>query len=296
MLGIFLVAVCVTALGIGLLRLLGPRLGLLDAPLDERKRHRAPKPVVGLALGAGTLAAGWLLARFPEHWVALGALALLLVGLDDDRHPRPAWWRLLAQCAVAVIVLWATGLGFQRVEVFGAQWALGVAALPLNVVWVVGLTNAFNLIDGSDGVALGVGGLIALGVAIVQDNPLAWALAGSCLVAWWFNKPPAEVFIGDGGAYFLGFLLALLSTMQGPHGTPLREVSLLGAGLVFLVPLSDLVYAVGRRALARRHLFSADTGHIHHRLQQRFAPWPMLLILYGLTIAGMLLGGWLWWR
>ena len=295
-LGVFWVAVSVTGVGIGFMRLWAPQMGLLDAPIDARKHHSNAKPVVGLAVGAGTLGAGWLLAQSNLHWVALGALVLLLLGVDDDRHPRPVYGRLLVQFVTATVVLSLTGLAFQRVGVLGFQWELHGAALPLTVVWVVALTNAFNLIDGSDGVAPGVAGLIALDFALVHGNPLAWALAGSCLVAWWFNKPPAKVFIGDGGAYFLGFVLALLSTMQGPDGAPLREVSPLGAGLVFVVPLGYLVYAVGRRALSGGRIFSADIGHIHHRLQQRFGPWRMLAILYGLTILGTITGSWLWWR
>jgi len=183
-LGVMMLATSFAAAYVALLVMMPrfTRAGILGRDMHKADQRQLPE-MGGVALVAG-----------------FGAAILLLVGVDDDRRPRPAWWRLLAQFVVAAFVLWVTGLGFHRVELFEFQWELDVAALPLTVVWVVGLTNAFNLIDGSDGVALGVGSLIALGFAVVHGNPLAWALVASCLVAWWFNKPPAKVFIGDGSA------------------------------------------------------------------------------------------------
>lgn len=288
----------VTGAGLWLLRRWGAALGLVDRPDLARKAHATAKPVVGLALATGTLSGLWASDALAHAlWITLGGVGALLVGLDDDVRPRPAIWRLLAQLALAVGVMGGTGLRFDALDVWGAPLALGWVAWPLTALWVTTLTNAFNLIDGCDGVAVGVGGLIALGLAMFAPGEAAvWggALAGGAAVVWWFNRPPARVFLGDGGAYFLGFTLAWLGLWQATGPVEGQATLTWALAALFVVPLGDVCYAVARRLWQRRSPLAPDTDHVHHMLERRWGAWGMLGALYTATAFGVVF--WAWWR
>ncbi len=266
--------------------------GFLDQPDGGRKKHQGAKPIAGVALGIGILSTSWLWSPSPLLVVLLvGALAFLLLGADDDRQPRSAKWRLLGQFLIATgIVLWGQ-LQFQSfsLEIFSVD--LGWLAIPFTVFWLVSLINAFNFIDGSDGLSLGVALIIALGFGLGSSQPLvqhiAWAVVGGGAIFWWFNKPTAKVFLGDGGAYLLGFLLGMLSLLDAESNQ--NTFSGFSMALIFLIPLGDTLFAIVRRLRAKRPIFSADHEHIHHQLKQRFGNWGMLTWLYGVTLIGVLL-------
>lgn len=287
------------------------RAGLFDRP-EEHNGHgeqllRAGIPRVGgvaIAL-AVTVTVNWMAALVPRVGLAVfsgpgrglfvtlcGALAVHLVGLVDDVHPVRARWKLTAQALVALLVYQA-GVRVTAVALpaFGVvQLAAPVGAL-LTVGWLVGATNAFNLIDGIDGLAPGVA-LFALvpivaGAAAYHRLDVAVAgliLAGASLGFLWFNAYPASIFLGDSGSLFMGFMLAgvgLLSTQASP-GVVTAAVPVVALGL----PLLDTLLAVARRTWRGRSIFVADREHIHHRVLDRMAadgysPRAAVRVLYG---------------
>ena len=213
---------------------------------------------------------------FPSHWIfftsiVLGGAILFTAGLIDDIRGLKPLSKLVAQCAAASLA-YALGL---RVEVLSvgneAQIALGWLSLPLTVLWVVGVTNAFNLIDGLDGLATGVA-LVALGTILAVAASLGnmdvvvvcVALVGALIGFLRYNFNPARVFLGDSGSLFVGFMLAILSV----HGSMKSATAVLTIVPLFALalPLLDTSLAIARRFLRGVPLSTADAGHIHHRL------------------------------
>lgn len=275
-------------------------MGVLD-PCNDRSLHTEPLPRLGgvaliTAFAFGLTAVFWV---FPEwvsqfrrpHLVLLGgALAIHLLGLLDDLKPMRARFKLAGQLVIAIAVYWA-GLRISAVLLPGGA----VIALPewlallCTVVWLVGITNAVNLIDGLDGLAAG-SSLIALGalfaVAVVFERPAAalmcCVLGGATTGFLRFNFQPATIFLGDSGSLFLGFMLAGLGILGSEKisGSAALLVPLLAFGL----PVIDTGVAIFRRHLRRHPIFLADRGHIHHRLLSlRQSPRRVALILYGVS-------------
>jgi UDP-GlcNAc:undecaprenyl-phosphate GlcNAc-1-phosphate transferase len=217
-----------------------------------------------------------------------GALAVHLLGLLDDLKPMRARYKLAGQLLIAVGVYWA-GLRIESVLIPGGSVIdlPGWLGLICTVVWLVGITNAVNLIDGLDGLAAGTS-LIALAtlfaVSVVFEQPaaalLCCVLAGATSGFLRFNFQPASIFLGDSGSLFLGFMLAGLGILgsEKVDGAPALLVPLLALGL----PVIDTAVAIFRRHLRRHPIFLADRGHIHHRLLALGqSPRRVALILYG---------------
>ncbi|HQG93320.1 MAG TPA: MraY family glycosyltransferase [Acidobacteriota bacterium] len=281
------------------------RFGLFDRPGAARKIHDRPVPRLGgVAVVAAFLAA--LAALFfydnvvtriftdmvPKIGrILLPALVVFALGLADDLRGVRARTKFGVQTAAAVL-LWA--LGF-RIGMVSLPFAGGVDLGPVlgalvTVLWVVAVTNAFNFIDGMDGLAAGIALFVSLSVMItaaVMGNKealiLAVPLAGAAAGFLPFNWHPAKVFLGDAGSYFLGFVLAALAVMSSTKSSILVAVAVPVAMLG--IPLLDTTLTVARRFLSGQPLFDADGDHIHHRLlkaglSQRMA----VLLLYGLTV------------
>jgi len=218
----------------------------------------------------------------------LPATLVLLLGIYDDVAGALPWQKLLIEFFAAGIAWWA-GIRIAVLPVLG----YAVHSLPLSflltVFWLLAVTNAFNLIDGLDGLAAGIAFFVALAlfmVALIQaDSPvclLAVAVAGALLGFLWYNSVPARIFLGDTGSLFLGFLLgALAVSAAGKSPAPLSQVV---PYLAFGVPLLDTSLAVVRRLLSGRSVLAADCGHLHHKLLQAYAsPWLAVGALYYLA-------------
>jgi UDP-GlcNAc:undecaprenyl-phosphate GlcNAc-1-phosphate transferase len=287
------------------------RLGLVDAP-GGRKVHAQSVPRLGgVAVVAATIAAMILVLRFwpadlvPVVWTTLrpfaaaGALIFAIGLLDDVRGVAPAP-KLVVQCAAAAVMM-ASGLLIQRVTLLGVSWELGWLAWPVTTVWIVGLTNAFNLIDGIDGLATGIAvlaGATCAAILIVRGHPaeamMLAALVGAALGFLVFNFSPASIFLGDSGSLLIGFLLATTAIAGWQKGA-----TALAAGvplLIFALPLADIATTVVRRGLPRsggerssltaamRRLVEPDRQHLHHRLLALgWSPRQTVLLLYGVT-------------
>ncbi len=278
------------------------RFAIVDRPGGHHGNGRAVPILGGVAIAASvglTLAiAGWfegsLLRPLAEHgagvlWVATACLLILLLGVVDDVVGVGPLAKLAVQTTVASLVLTA-GYGFAAVTnpLTGGHIELGWLGPLATVVWIVAITNAFNLIDGLDGLAAGVA-LIAtltlLGIALLEgrdDAVLVWAvLAGSLIGFLPYNFPPASIFLGDCGSLFLGFAVAVLSiqSLQKGAATVVLAVPILALGL----PIVDASYAIARRWLVSgvAAIVRADRDHIHHRLQRSgFTDRGAVLVLY----------------
>lgn len=297
-----LVSLCTTAL----MRHLAPQMGLIDLP-SERKVHRQPTPrgggvaiwlavvatfaagqcVVWAAARSDTVA-GWLPAAVRPHlsglalqsknlWILLSLATLLMgLGLADDRQGLSWKFRLFVEVVVAAVaVALVPGLHLT------AFLAWPAATWVLSVVWIVALVNAFNMLDNMDGLSAGVGvitaGLLATLLLLSPDPETGqpqWFVAGMLVVLagaligfLWHNRPPARIFMGDSGAYFLGFLLAagtLLASYTGYSSA--RRHAILAPVVVMAVPLYDMVSVIVIRLRSGRSPFAADKNHFSHRL------------------------------
>ena len=269
--------------------------GVVDEPDHARKIHRYAIPRVGgLAIGISYLAA-YLLVR-PEEgsplaqqlslvWKLLpGGVLVLALGMLDDLFNLRAWHKLLGQLAAAGLACWGGVRIMYIAHTFTDSWW----TVPLTIVWLLACMNAFNLVDGLDGLAAGVGLFATLTVfiaAIMQHSAvLAVAtlpLAGALLGFLCYNFNPATIFLGDSGALLIGYLLGCYAVIWGNKSATLLGMT---APLMALsIPLLDVVLAIVRRFLRRQPIFSADRGHIHHQLLDRgLTPRRVVLVLYGL--------------
>ena len=285
-------------------------LGLVDAP-GGRKVHTQSVPrlggvavVVAAALALAIVPAFLAEPRNPETWVAIqpfivGGVLIFLVGLVDDVRGLGAAPKLLVEVLAAAIMM-AAGLLIERVTVLGNTWMLGWLAYPVTAAWLVGVTNAFNLIDGVDGLAPGIAALAgaACGAILIvrghtAEAMLLAAFVGAMLGFLVYNFEPASIFLGDSGSLVAGFLLAATAIAGWQKGaTALASAVPL---LIFALPLADAASTLVRRLLARpdsgrslrtivRQVVEPDREHIHHRLLG--LGWSVrrtVLILYGVT-------------
>ncbi len=225
-----------------------------------------------------------------------GAIAILAVGVLDDVFTLRARYKLSAQIAIAYLVC-AAGI---RIETIGLHKLftlhLGMWSVPFTLFWIVGMTNIVNLIDGLDGLAAGISAiacgtitLFALYTGHVIMIVVMLALLGALLGFLLYNFNPAKLFMGDGGAYFLGFMLGTSSIISAT-----KSHTLLGLALPFIamgIPIFDTFFAMIRRIIERRPLFAPDRGHIHHRLvDMGLHQKQAVIILYLLTLVMVTLG------
>ena len=283
--------------------------GLVDKP-GVRKVHTTPVPRIGGVIVAfATLALvlpvflldNTIGLAFGKIWLRVVSLIaaatfLFLVGLIDDVRSLRARIKLLCQVSAALTVC-AFGVRIDSVNLAGLyELDLGLLAWPLTVFWIVGITNAVNLIDGMDGLASGISA-VACGViaffAIYTGQPvmaaLMLALLGSLIGFLFFNFNPAKVFLGDCGTMFIGFVVSAASVMCAVKSETLVGLAL--PALALGLPIFDTLFSMLRRILERRSILAPDRKHIHHRLllrgmnQRRIA-----LFLYMVTLAAAGLG------
>ena len=271
-------------------RVLAFRIGAVDVPLDGRRIHKKPIPRIGgVAIYFGFVVTSMLFCDVSRDIVTIwiGGGILVILGIIDDVVRLNAWIKLIVQIAVAVFAVW-NGTVITHVNLGGGYVPLGAFSIPLTILWIAGLTNAINFIDGLDGLACGVSAISSFSLLIVVllhgdmiSTLLCAIMLGSCLGFLPFNSNPARIFMGDTGALFLGFCFAVLS-VQGVfklHAVLAFIVPL----TIFAVPLFDMIFAIVRRLVAGKSPFSPDRGHIHHRLiDMGFTQKESVKILYAL--------------
>ncbi len=298
----FLVAAVVVLWTTPDVRNIGIKSGKLDKP-GERKVHQRPMVRLGgVSIFAGamlSLILVWWLGGFgnlppDKEWqvigVILGGIGFFSIGFADDLLNLSPFIRLLLQIIVASCV-WKAGVSidFVTIPMFGIV-QLGWLSLPITVIWLAGMVNAINWIDGLDGLAAGVSGIAAvvlLVVSLYMKQPaaalIAAALAGASLGFLRYNFNPAQIFMGDGGSYFMGFTLAAVSII-GLVKIPAVTAVLLPY-VILAVPIFDMSAVILLRLRQGKSPFSADKRHLHHRLLNAGLShrWAVLFI-YSLTL------------
>ncbi|MDR1692737.1 MAG: undecaprenyl/decaprenyl-phosphate alpha-N-acetylglucosaminyl 1-phosphate transferase [Oscillospiraceae bacterium] len=282
-----------------LVRLLANKVGAVDDPnRDDRRVHTSPVPRLGgLAIFLGFMAAIFVFGsgHFDRQMggILTGAVIIVTVGAIDDVLSLPWWVKLGGQIAAALVPVFC-GL---RVGVLTAPFitpegtiTLGVLNIPITILWIIGITNAVNLIDGLDGLAVGVSGIASISmllISIATGNPaaalLTAALAGGCLGFLPYNFNPARLFMGDSGSLFLGYILSCASILG-----LFKFYAVISFAVPFLIlglPIFDTAAAFVRRlAKGQNPLSHGDRKHVHHRLiDMGFSQKQAVAILYSVS-------------
>jgi len=291
-----------------LARAVSRRLGVVDRP-NDRKIHGTPMPTLGglaflaaflLVLAASDAGFFRASAALPESlrkaWL-WGLPPVLAIALVDDVRGVSARWKALIHLAAAVLAVRAGLVLGPEIHVLGETVRLGVLSIPLSIAWIVGVTSAFNLVDGLDGLSAGLALLSALGLSPLLflagaggAGTAALVLAGALAGFLPYNVHPARVFLGDAGASGLGFLLAGLALAGTGLPTGLGALAPL---VVLGLPVAETFLSIGRRLVLRAQgrgngVFEADRDHVHHRLLRlgvRHARAVLLLWTVGLACA-----------
>lgn len=248
------------------------KIGATDKP-NQRKVHQKVMPRLGgLAIYISFLI-GFLVLQPTSPYlvpILLGSFIIIVTGFLDDLYELSAKWKLLGQIAAASVVIYGgVQVNFVNLPFDGILY-LGWFGIPLTLLWIVGITNAINLIDGLDGLAAGVSSIVLItltGIAFMMGNTFAVAmgviLLGSTLGFLIYNFNPAKIFMGDTGALFLGFMISVISLLGFKNVT---LFSLLIPVIILGVPISDTLFAIIRRVVNKKPLSAPDKSHLHHCL------------------------------
>ena len=292
----FLVAALLSFVLTPPVKTLAGRIGAVDVPKDARRMHHVPIPRLGgLAIFLAFLLTTLLFCEITAELrgMLLGAVVIVILGIVDDIVALPAKPKFLVQVVAALFPV-MSGVRVSVLTNFNffsdnPYMSLGVLSIPLTIVWIVGMTNAVNFIDGLDGLAVGVSSIgtfsiLAIAVLVSERDValIAAILCGACMGFFPYNLNPAKIFMGDTGATFLGFTLAVLS-IQGLFKM-YAVISFFVPFLIFGLPIFDTAFAMLRRILAGKSPMEADRGHLHHRLiDMGFSQKQAVAITYMLT-------------
>ncbi len=254
------------------------KVGAIDVPGEGRRIHDHPIPRMGgLAIFLGFVLSilAFVDVTTPILGMLIGAVIIAVMGAVDDIINLNAWVKFGIQILAALVAI-RSGIVFAVISnpiIFSdtAFIPIGYLTVPLTVLWIVGCTNAVNLIDGLDGLAVGVSAIssltmlvVALFVAEPNVALILAALTGACVGFIPYNLNPAKIFMGDVGSQLLGFILSVVSIMGMFKFHAI--ITFLVPVLAMSVPLADTVFAFFRRIVHGQSPFHADKGHFHHRL------------------------------
>ena len=274
------VAFVISFVATPVVRSFAKQVGAIDVPDKKRHIHSHPIPRMGgLAIFLGFLLSVLLFANITPQvrGILLGAILIVVVGAIDDVLNLNAWLKFCVQIVAAVIAV-LSGVIINVVSnpllITGEQAiTVGILAVPVTILWIVGVTNSVNLIDGLDGLACGVSAIASLSMLVVSmlvsdaNSNVAVilaALCGGCLGFIPYNLNPAKIFMGDTGALLLGYVLATASVIGMFKFYAI--VTFILPVLALAGPLSDTIFAFTRRIMRGQSPFHADRGHFHHKL------------------------------
>ncbi|KOS66649.1 UDP-phosphate N-acetylglucosaminyl 1-phosphate transferase [Lysinibacillus contaminans] len=286
-----------------LVKRLAFRIGAVDAP-NYRKVHARIMPRLGgLAIFLAFLIGIGILYPFLQSIqqplntgkyllpaVIIGACIIVATGVVDDMREISAKAKMLGQLLAALIVIFVGGIQIDFINLpFVGELNFGFLSIPLTLLWIVGITNAINLIDGLDGLAAGVSSIALItlaGMAFIMGNVFVLAIAGILAAATigflFYNFHPAKIFMGDTGALFLGFMISVLALLGFKNIT---VIALIIPVIMLGVPISDTFFAIVRRVRMKKKWSDPDKSHLHHRLlDMGFTHRQTVLIIYGIAM------------
>ncbi|OJE35278.1 undecaprenyl-phosphate alpha-N-acetylglucosaminyl 1-phosphate transferase [Bacillus proteolyticus] len=272
------------------------KIGATDKP-NARKVHQKIMPRLGgLAIFIG-VAVGFVVGGLYEQRmlsITLGAIIIVIIGILDDMYELSAKVKFGGQLLVAIMIV-KSGLLVQvlYIPIIG-DTELGWLAYPITVFWIVGITNAINLIDGLDGLSAGISSIVlatlaymaftspwGTGAAIIL--PLALITLASTIGFLFYNFHPAKIFMGDTGALFLGYCISVISLLGLYKSVTL--FSFIVPIIILGVPIFDTTFAIIRRIVNKKPISAPDKSHLHHRLlAMGFSHRKTVLIIYALGI------------
>ncbi|WP_404459626.1 glycosyltransferase family 4 protein [Sutcliffiella horikoshii] len=283
----FIAAILMTPLIIKLAH----KVGATDKP-NNRKVHQKLMPRLGgLAIYIAFMI-GFLIVNPNVSYanaIVIAGFIIIVTGVLDDIYELSAKYKLLGQLAAALVIVLMGGIEVTYITLpFEYKLHFGILSIPLTIFWIIGITNAINLIDGLDGLAAGVSSIALLtitGMALSMGDifvaSMGLILLGSTLGFLVFNFHPAKIFMGDTGALFLGFMISVLSLLGFKNITLL---SFLVPIIILGVPISDTFFAILRRLLNKKPLSAPDKSHLHHcLLRNGYSHKQSVLIIYAIA-------------
>ena len=286
----FIIALATTPV----VRMFAQQVGAIDVPNEARRVHDHPIPRMGgLAIFFGFIIAVILFADItnPVKGILIGSIIIVVMGAIDDVMNLSPLLKLAVQIVAAAVAIYY-GIVIHVVTnpaIANTMFDTGKLAIPLTILWIVGCTNAVNLIDGLDGLACGVSvisslTMLAVALMVAEGNVaiILAALVGGCLGFLPYNLHPAKLFMGDTGSQLLGYVLATVSILGMFKYYAI--VTFIVPVLALAIPLSDTVFAFIRRLLKGQSPFKADRGHFHHRLlDMGLSQKQVVAILYSIS-------------
>ncbi|NQD67699.1 undecaprenyl/decaprenyl-phosphate alpha-N-acetylglucosaminyl 1-phosphate transferase [Bacillus haikouensis] len=279
-----------TLISTPLVKKLAYKIGATDKP-NHRKVHQKIMPRLGgLAIFIGFIA-GFLILRPEDPYalpIILGSILILLTGMADDIFELSPRFKFVGQLAAAfTVVLGGVQTEFINLP-FGGQLEFGIFSIPITIIWIIAITNAINFIDGLDGLAAGVStiALATIGfMAVMKGDVFVMSIAMILLVSTigflYFNFHPAKIFMGDTGALFLGYMIAVLSLLGFKNVT---MISLVIPLIILGVPISDTVFAIIRRLINKSPISAPDKSHLHHCLLRiGFTHKQTVILIYSMA-------------
>jgi len=285
-------------------------IGSIDKPIARSTHTKATPKSGGISIILAIFTTILLLIIFDKLVLnkllagfLIGGILVVLLGIYDDLKDINPWQKVILEIAIALLVYYC---GFKIdliTNPFGATIDIGILSVPVTVLWFLLIMNSINLIDGLDGLAVGIVAIVGtiLGLAGIWCNNaivayISFATVGACLGFLRYNFHPASIFLGDAGSLFLGFLIASLSVAGNAQFKGATALTLLIPIIVLSFPLMDTVHAVFRRLKTPDSIFRADKKHLHHKMLEIGLSYKtvvyigyFLTSLFGLIAVGFLL-------
>ncbi|MCI1858720.1 MAG: undecaprenyl/decaprenyl-phosphate alpha-N-acetylglucosaminyl 1-phosphate transferase [Sporolactobacillus sp.] len=286
----FFICFLVTCALTPLVKKLAIRVGAVDLP-NARKVHTRIMPRMGGLAFYLAFLLGMLILRPESSYtmpLILGSFIIVVTGVLDDLFSLPAKLKLCTQFLAALVIV-NGGISVTFINLpFNGVLYLNWFSIPLTLLWIVGITNAINLIDGLDGLAAGVSSIVLLtiaGLALTEGNLFVFSVAavmlGGTLGFLPYNFHPAKIFMGDTGAYFLGYVVSVLALLGFKNVT---LFSLVVPIIILAVPISDTFFAIIRRLVNKKPLTAPDKSHLHHCLLRfGFSQRQTVILIYGMS-------------
>lgn len=263
-------------------------MNIMDIP-NERSVHKKPTPLLGgIAIFLSFLFGFILFGNQNPLMISIliASFLILLLGIFDDIKPIKARYKFVIHILVALIVVFYGGLKLTHVDIFSLSLNFKWMSPYITILIIVGIINAVNLIDGLDGLCAGISSIYFLTIGVIAlilnkfnglDIILSFIMLGSTLGFLVFNFPPAKIFMGDTGSTFLGLIISVIMLLGFKTVT---LTSLLIPLVLLILPITDTLFAIIRRALNKKPIGQADKEHIHHQLLKHLSTRKTILVIY----------------
>lgn len=267
-------------------------MNIMDIP-NERSVHKKPTPLLGgIAIFLSFLFGFILFGNQNPLMISIliASFLILLLGIFDDIKPIKARYKFVIHILVALIVVFYGGLKLTHVDIFGLSLNFKWMSPYITILIIVGIINAVNLIDGLDGLCAGISSIYFLTIGVIAlilnkfnglDIILSFIMLGATLGFLVFNFPPAKIFMGDTGSTFLGLMISVIMLLGFKTVT---LTSLLIPLVLLILPITDTLFAIIRRAVNKKPIGQADKEHIHHQLLKHLSTRKTILVIYAVDL------------